>query len=69
MAFIDADKAGYPAYYEAVVPLMRPGGLIVADNVLRGGRVLDGAARDADTSACAPSTTASSLTLGSKPSC
>ena len=49
MAFIDADKAGYPAYYVAVVPLMRPGGLIVADNVLRGGRVLDGAARDADT--------------------
>lgn len=49
MAFIDADKAGYPAYYDAVVPLMRPGGLIVADNVLRGGRVLDGGAQDADT--------------------
>ena len=40
-AFIDADKPAYPAYYEAVVPLMRPGGLIVADNVLRTGMVLD----------------------------
>lgn len=51
MAFIDADKTGYPAYYDAVVPLMRPGGLIVADNVLRGGRVLDGGSHDADTAA------------------
>jgi len=41
MAFIDADKPGYPAYYDAVMPLMRPGGLIVADNVFRRGRVLD----------------------------
>jgi caffeoyl-CoA O-methyltransferase len=47
LAFIDADKTGYPAYYEAVVPLMRPGGLIVADNVLREGRVLDGTSHDA----------------------
>jgi caffeoyl-CoA O-methyltransferase len=46
MAFIDADKSAYPAYYEAVVSLMRPGGLIVADNVLRRGRVLDGDSRD-----------------------
>ncbi len=49
MTFIDADKSAYPAYYEAVVPLMRPGGLIVADNVLRGGRVLDPASDDAGT--------------------
>lgn len=48
MAFIDADKPGYPAYYEAVVPLMRPGGLIVADNVLRRGLVLDADAHAAD---------------------
>ncbi len=41
LSFIDADKPDYPAYYEAVVPLMRPGGLIVADNVIRAGRVLD----------------------------
>jgi caffeoyl-CoA O-methyltransferase len=47
MAFIDADKPGYPDYYEAVLPLVRPGGLIVADNVLRSGQVLDGLATDA----------------------
>ncbi|CAN5618578.1 class I SAM-dependent methyltransferase [soil metagenome] len=46
LVFIDADKPGYPAYLEAVVPLVRAGGLIIADNVLRGGRVLD--ADDAD---------------------
>lgn len=46
IVFIDADKPGYPAYYEAVVPLVRPGGLIVADNVLRGGGVLDAEDRD-----------------------
>ncbi len=46
MAFIDADKTGYPDYYEAVVPLLRKGGLIVADNVLRRGRVLDAASPD-----------------------
>jgi caffeoyl-CoA O-methyltransferase len=46
LAFIDADKARYPDYYEAVLPLVRPGGLIVADNVLRGGRVLDRASKD-----------------------
>ncbi len=45
-AFIDADKTGYPAYYEELVPRMRPGGLIVLDNVLRGGRVVDPAAQD-----------------------
>src|SRR6478735_3935025 len=40
-AFIDADKAGYPAYYEEIVARTRPGGLIVLDNMLRDGRVLD----------------------------
>ena len=40
MVFMDADKESYAAYLEAVLPLMRPGGLIVADNVVRGGRVL-----------------------------
>lgn len=42
LAFIDADKAAYPRYYDLVVALMRSGGLIVADNVLRRGRVLQG---------------------------
>jgi predicted O-methyltransferase YrrM len=46
LAFIDADKSAYPAYLEALVPRMRPGGLIVADNVLRHGRVLDSESED-----------------------
>jgi caffeoyl-CoA O-methyltransferase len=41
MAFVDADKENYLNYYEALLPLMRPGGLIVVDNVLWGGRVLN----------------------------
>ena len=40
-AFIDADKSGYPAYYEEIVTRVRPGGLVVLDNMLRDGRVLD----------------------------
>jgi caffeoyl-CoA O-methyltransferase len=40
-AFIDADKTGYPAYVEEVLPRLRPGGLMVLDNMLRDGRVLD----------------------------
>ncbi|MFK3982887.1 O-methyltransferase [Micromonospora sp. NPDC050397] len=40
LAFIDADKTSYPIYWDELVPRMRPGGLIVVDNVLRGGRVL-----------------------------
>ncbi|WP_055551087.1 O-methyltransferase, partial [Streptomyces kanamyceticus] len=49
VVFIDADKAGYPAYYEAVLPLVRGGGLIVVDNTLFLGRVADDTARDPDT--------------------
>ena len=41
MAFIDADKENYLNYYEAILPLMRSGGLIVVDNVLWSGRVLN----------------------------
>lgn len=49
-AFVDADKIGYPIYYEELVSRLRPGGLLVLDNVLRGGRVVDPAAQDeADT--------------------
>ena len=40
-AFIDADKAEYPDYYEEVLRLLRPGGLAMLDNVLRGGEVLE----------------------------
>jgi predicted O-methyltransferase YrrM len=48
--FIDADKTGYVDYYERALQLVRRGGLIAADNVLRAGRVLD-AAPDPDTAA------------------
>ena len=41
LAFIDADKTGYPDYLELVVPLMRTNGVIVADNTLRSGKVAD----------------------------
>jgi caffeoyl-CoA O-methyltransferase len=41
-AFIDADKQGYRGYYDELVPRMRPGGLLVLDNVLRGGNVIAG---------------------------
>jgi caffeoyl-CoA O-methyltransferase len=41
-AFIDADKTEYPDYYEECLRLLRPGGVVMLDNVLRGGQVLDG---------------------------
>jgi caffeoyl-CoA O-methyltransferase len=42
LVFIDADKEGYVAYYDAVVPRLAAHGVIVADNTLWSGRVLDG---------------------------
>ena len=50
-AFIDADKTGYRAYYEACLKLVRPGGLIAVDNTLWDGRVADNSVQDADTCA------------------
>ena len=46
--FIDADKANNPHYLEWALQLSRPGSLIVADNVVRGGAVVDGASTDPD---------------------
>lgn len=40
-AFIDADKEGYPDYYEECLRLVRPGGLITIDNVFGGGDIAD----------------------------
>ncbi len=50
-AFIDADKTGYRDYYELCLALLRPGGLVVVDNVLWGGAVLNTQADDDDTRA------------------
>jgi len=41
ICFIDADKENYDAYYDACMELARPRGLIILDNMLRSGRVLD----------------------------
>ena len=48
-AFIDADKTGYLAYYERLLKLLRPGGLIVVDNTLWNGEVANPGNREADT--------------------
>ncbi len=41
LIFIDGEKSEYPAYYQLAVNLLNPGGLILADNVLWGGKVVD----------------------------
>lgn len=46
LAFIDADKPSYDAYYEGCLRVVRPGGLILLDNTLQGGRVADPSADD-----------------------
>jgi caffeoyl-CoA O-methyltransferase len=49
LVFIDADKESYPAYYDAVLPKLADRGVIVVDNVLWSGRVLDPSDETADT--------------------
>jgi predicted O-methyltransferase YrrM len=51
LIFIDADKANYPAYFEQALRLVRPGGLILFDNTLWSGRVLEVNPESADTRA------------------
>ena len=51
LAFIDADKSSYAEYYEYCLQLIRPGGLILVDNVLWGGQVADASNHDKDTEA------------------
>jgi predicted O-methyltransferase YrrM len=51
MAFIDADKENYSIYYELCLELLRPGGLLLADNSLWSGRVIDPADRSVDNEA------------------
>jgi predicted O-methyltransferase YrrM len=74
--FIDADKQGYPEYFDWSMKLTRPGGLIVADNVVRDGTVLEQRSRDQqvtgirrfiDAVAAAPQASATAIqTVGSK---
>jgi len=47
-AFIDADKRGYPVYWEEIVRRLRPGGLVAVDNVLWEGEVVDARKRGTD---------------------
>ena len=49
LAFVDADKTGYAAYYERCLALLRPGGLLMFDNTLWDGRVADPGVTDEDT--------------------
>ena len=49
LAFIDADKPSYIAYYEEILERLRPGGVILVDNVLWMGRVVDPEAQDEQT--------------------
>ncbi len=51
LVFIDADKPGYVAYWAELVPRVRPGGLLLADNVLWSGTIADPSVVDANTSA------------------
>lgn len=51
LAFIDADKTGYIDYFERCHELVRPGGLILIDNTLWSGRVIDESVNDEDTAA------------------
>ena len=51
LAFIDADKPSYDAYYEGCLRVVRPGGLILLDNTLQGGRVADPSADDENVTA------------------
>ena len=49
MVFIDADKENYLEYYELILPKVKSGGYILADNVLWSGKVIDASASDKDT--------------------
>jgi len=49
LAYIDADKVNYENYYERVLTLLRPRGLVLIDNVLWSGKVIDETAQDKDT--------------------
>ena len=49
LGFIDADKSSYGEYYEQIVKLLKPGGLLLVDNMLWSGKVADLSITDPDT--------------------
>jgi caffeoyl-CoA O-methyltransferase len=49
LVFIDADKPGYADYWDELVPRVRPGGVLLADNVLWSGRIVDESVADDNT--------------------
>jgi predicted O-methyltransferase YrrM len=51
LVFVDADKTGYPVYYQQALRLLRPGGVVAFDNMLWHDRVADISARDTETAA------------------
>jgi caffeoyl-CoA O-methyltransferase len=51
IAYIDADKTGYPDYFREIVPRLRPGGVLVADNTLQNGQIIDPSITDASVEA------------------
>ncbi|MEP6598954.1 MAG: O-methyltransferase [Actinomycetota bacterium] len=51
LVFIDADKPGYAAYWDELVPRVRPGGVLLADNVLWSGKIIDQSVTDENTAA------------------
>jgi len=51
LAFIDADKPGYRTYYDEIVTRLRPGGVVLLDNVLWSGNVADDSVQDENTQA------------------
>jgi caffeoyl-CoA O-methyltransferase len=51
LVFIDADKPGYAAYWDELVPRVRPGGVLLADNVLWSGDIVDASVTGANVSA------------------
>ena len=51
LAFIDADKPNYPNYFDEIIPRLSPNGVLLVDNVLWGGRVIDADSNDENTTA------------------
>lgn len=51
LIYLDADKVSYPVYFPELKRLLRPGGFLLADNVLWGGKVTDAVAKDKETEA------------------